>query len=409
MRRRCVGIRNFLPAFNSLAAARPSFLKHTNRVSHIMSCNASSNCCGGSGSSEKAPATSINESVQNYYGKVLSTTKDLKTSACTPGSKPKREILEMLKAVPKEIKEKYYGCGSPLPFGIEGLNVLDLGSGSGQDCYLAASLVGPTGSVTGVDMTEEQLAVARKYVDSYCLETLKYPKANLTFKTGYIEMLKEAGIENESMDLVISNCVVNLSPDKRAVLQGCFNALREGGELYFSDVYCDRRLPEEVRKNETLWGECIAGALYIEDFKRICHQVGFTDPRQLSIDPITVTDPDLADICGNARFFSITYRCFKLKNLETLCEDYGQVAYYKGTIPTHKHSYALDDHHVFETNRPMLVCGNSASMVGESWLKPHFTIVGDTKTHYGLFDCSSPPPVSSGASDPTPSAGGSCC
>ena len=81
---------------------------------------------------------------------------------------------------------------------------------------------------------------------------------------------------------VISNCVINLSPDKDAVLQGTYNALREGGELYFSDVYSDRRIPEAVRQHKVLWGECLSGALYIEDFKRICHKVGFSDPRQLS-------------------------------------------------------------------------------------------------------------------------------
>jgi hypothetical protein len=148
--------------------------------------------------------------------------------------------------------------------------------------------------------------------------------------------------------------------------------------------------------------------LYIEDFKRICHQVGFTDPRQLAASPILVTDPELQDLVGEAKFYSITYRCFKLPQLETLCEDYGQVAYYKGTLPTHKHSYALDDHHVFETNRPMLVCGNTAAMVGDSWLSPHFKIVGDTKVHYGLFDCA-PAPASSDASGGASDSGASCC
>lgn len=372
-----------------------------------------STCCGGQQqsnmSTECCPPKqdAQHESVQNYYGKVLSNTKDLKTSACTPSMKPKREIVDMLKKVPTEIKEKYYGCGSPLPFGIDGLHVLDLGSGSGQDCYLAADMVGPSGSVTGVDMTDEQLSVARKYVDEYCTKTLGYPKPNLEFKKGFIEFLKDAGIKDGSMDLVISNCVINLSPDKKAVLQGCYDALKEGGELYFSDVYVDRRLPEHVRKHEVLWGECLAGALYIEDFKRICHQVGFTDPRQLSIDPITVNDPELAEICSNAKFYSITYRCFKLESLETLCEDFGQVAFYKGTIPTHSHSYALDDHHVFEKNRPMLVCGNSAAMVEESWLKPHFNVIGNREEHFGLFDCSSPAPAAPAASDAP--AGGGCC
>lgn len=347
----------------------------------------------------------VYSSVQNYYGKVLGTSKDLLTTACTTGSAPPQLIKDTLKLVPQEIKDKYYGCGTPLPMGIDGLSVLDLGSGSGQDCYLAASLVGPKGSVTGVDMTDEQLEVANRHVEAYTTGTLGYPEANLSFKKGYIEFLDKAGVLPGSMDMVISNCVINLSPNKPQVLQGVYDALKDGGELHFSDVYVDRRLSEEVRNHDTLLGECLGGALYIEDFKRICHQVGFSDPRQLSIAPIAVTDPGLQQLLGEARFYSITYRCFKLPELESLCEDFGQVAYYKGTIPTHQSTYALDDHHIFETGRPMLVCGNTAAMVGNSWLAPHFDVVGDTSTHFGLFDCSSPvaPTASDGA------AGGACC
>ncbi len=88
------------------------------------------------------------------------------------------------------------------------------------------------------------------------------------------------------------------------------------------------------------------------------------------------------------------HRLFKLPGrLETLCEDYGQVATYKGTIPGHIHAYDLDDHHTLETGRPMLVCGNTASMLGETWLAPHFDVLGNRNTHFGLFDCSAPAPV----------------
>ena len=330
------------------------------------------------------------ENVQEYYGKVLSTSKDLKTSACTTANAPPSSIKKAMRKVPQEVKDKYYGCGSPLPTGISGLSVLDLGSGSGRDCYLASQLVGEKGSVVGIDMTDEQLDVARKYADEYCQSILGYPSTNLRFEKGYIEYIQDAGVENESIDLVISNCVVNLSPEKEKVIQGVYNALRYGGELYFSDVYCDRRLSEEIRADKVLWGECISGALYVEDFKRICNKVGFTDVRQVDKAPISITDPELKRIVGEAKFFSITYRCFKLKDLETLCEDYGQVAYYNGTIPDSEHSYKLDDHHIFETKRPMLVCGNTASMLEDSWLSKHFKVVGDRSVHFGLFDCSGP-------------------
>lgn len=345
-------------------------------------------CCNND--SEKSQKETI-ESVKEYYGEILKTTKDLKTNACTTAGAPPLIIREAISKVPKEVLEKYYGCGSPLPTGLTGLSVLDLGSGSGRDCYIAANLVGEKGKVVGIDMTDEQLDVAKKYKEEYCKKTLGYSKSNLSFTKGFIEDIKSAGIVNESVDLVISNCVVNLSPNKEAVIKGVYDALKYGGEFYFSDVYSDRRIPKLVREHKILWGECISGALYIEDFKRICSQVGFKDVRMLSSTPILITDPELKDICGNTKFYSITYRCFKLPNIETLCEDYGQIAVYKGTLPGHLHGYKLDDHHFFQTNKPMLVCGNSAGMVGESWLKPHFNIIGDRSVHYGLFeDCSKP-------------------
>jgi len=351
------------------------------------------------------------ESVQNYYGKVLSSSKDLKTSACTSSNKPMPSVLQALRKVPEPVLAKFYGCGTPLPTSIEGLSVLDLGCGSGRDCYMASALVGPEGSVTGIDMTAEQLGTARAHQGELA-ETLGY--SNMRFLEGMIEFIGKAGVAKESVDLVISNCVVNLSPDKQAVIQGCFESLRPGGELYFSDVYCDRRLPTATREDDVMLGECLGGALYTEDFRRICHKVGFLDPRELTREEIVVTDPALKLLCGNAKFYSITYRCFKLPDqLETLCEDYGQVAYYKGTITDHPSTYALDDHHVFETGRPMLVCGNTASMVGDSWLAKHFEVIGTRDVHYGLFDCSSPSmaDATSGSIDCGPPSGqaGACC
>lgn len=172
----------------------------------------------------------------------------------------------MIRRVPEPVRAKFYGCGAPLPLGIEGLRVLDLGSGSGRDCYVCAALVGERGSVTGIDMTEEQLATAREHVDEWT-RALGYREPNMRFIRGEIEYLDRAGIADASVDLVISNCVINLSPDKPRVLREAYRVLADGGELYFSDVYCDRRLPDAVRKDKVLWGDCIAGAMYAEDFR----------------------------------------------------------------------------------------------------------------------------------------------
>jgi len=350
------------------------------------------------------------DSVKEYYGKVLATSKDLKTTACTAAGAPPPRIRDLIKRVPREVREKFYGCGAPLPMGIDGLRVLDLGSGSGRDCYVASALVGEAGSVTGVDMTDEQLAVARGHAEEWRAE-LGHAESNLKFVKGEIEYLDKAGIEDQSVDVIISNCVVNLSPDKPRVIREAYRVLAPGGEMYFSDVYCDRRLPQEVQEHEVLWGECIAGALYIEDFRRIAQAAGFTDPRVLGAAPITVEDPELKKVVGEAKFYSITYRLFKLPGLlEDKCEDYGQFVTYKGTIEGSESAYQLDDHHRIEKGKPFLVCGNTAAMLGEggvSWLAKHFDVHGDRSTHYGLFDCGDGS-VSFAADAGAPS-GGACC
>lgn len=343
----------------------------------------------------------VRKEVSEYYGETLAKTEDLKTNACLTSKAPSKAIREILATVPSEVIAKYYGCGSPLPQGIEGLSVLDLGCGSGRDCYVASKLVGPQGKVTGVDMTPQQLDVAKRNQAAYA-ETLGY--ANMTFVQGTIENL--GSIPSDSIDIIISNCVVNLSPDKPAVLREAFRVLREGGEFYFSDVYGDRRLPAAIAEHKVLVGECVGGALYEQDFLRIARRVGFTDPRVLDSAPIDIKDPALIELVGEANFTSVTYRLFKLPELlESLCEDYGQVVVYKGTIPGHRHAYQLDDHHRLETGRPMLVCGNSAAMVGDSWLGKHFTVTGDRSTHFGLFPCG-PEPVAAAAA---PGGGESCC
>ena len=208
--------------------------------------------------------------------------------------------------------------------------MLDLGCGTGRDVYAIAQLVGATGSVVGVDMTPEQLDVARQHQD-YHRDVFGYD--NIQFLHGFIERLDELELEAQSFDVIISNCVVNLSPDKEAVLRGVKRLLKAGGEFYFSDVYADRRVPESVRNDAVLYGECLGGALYWNDFQRLAHRHGFADPRLVSDRPLEITDPILATRAGNLRFFSATYRLFNIENLETACEDYGQAVIYRGSTP----------------------------------------------------------------------------
>lgn len=333
---------------------------------------------------DSSPAAAVIESVREYYGRVLKSSADLKTSACCLGETLPAHVREALRDVHPEVLERFYGCGSPIPPALEGATVLDLGSGSGRDCYVLSKLVGRSGRVIGVDMTEEQLDVARRH---RAWHAERYGYANVEFRSGYIEDLASAGIADASVDLVVSNCVLNLSPDKPRVFREIFRVLKPGGELYFSDVFADRRIPPALAADPVLLGECLGGALYIEDFRREMARVGCLDARVLVSSPLALGDPQIERKAGHIRFFSMTVRAFKL-DLEDRCEDFGQVAIYLGTEPNHPHAFVLDDHHRLEAGRPMRVCGNTADMLGLTRYAPHFRVIGDKSVHFGLFDCS---------------------
>ncbi|MFP5306645.1 MAG: methyltransferase domain-containing protein, partial [Gammaproteobacteria bacterium] len=317
------------------------------------------------------------------YGEVLKSSADLKTSACCLAEAMPRHLAALLSEIHPEVRERFYGCGSPLPQALDGATVLDLGCGSGRDCYLLSRLVGPGGRVIGIDMTDAQLEVARRHL-GYHADRFGY--ANVEFRHGYIEALAAAGIADASVDVVVSNCVLNLSPDKARVFREIFRVLKPGGELYFSDVFADRRIPPALATDPVLLGECLGGALYVEDFRRLIAQAGCLDARVVSSAPLAINNPEIERAIGFVGFRSMTVRAFKL-DLEDRCEDYGQVARYLGTLSEHPHAFELDDHHRFESGRPLLVCGNTADMLTRTRYSPHFRVDGDKRTHHGLFDC----------------------
>jgi len=326
----------------------------------------------------------MHELVKDYYGKQLSGSADLKTTACCDASGVPPWLKPLLARIHPEVLERYYGCGLVCPPLLEGCRVLDLGSGSGRDVYALAQLVGPTGEVVGVDMTEEQLAVAMRHRDHH-RAAFGFARDNVRFLHGYIERLDELELAPGGFDVIVSNCVVNLSPDKDAVLRGVQRLLKPGGEFYFSDVYADRRVPEAVKNDPVLYGECLGGALYWNDFLSLARRAGFDDPRLVEDRPLAVTDPALAPSVGGLKFFSATYRLFKLDALEPACEDHGQAVVYRGTIPEHAHEFVLDKHHRIEAGRIFPVCGNTFRMLKESRLAPHFDFHGDFSRHYGIF------------------------
>ena len=327
----------------------------------------------------------IHQEVQDYYGTELQKSEDLKTNACCTLSKPPKHIMEALNLVSDEVNAKYYGCGLTIPSDVKGLRILDLGSGSGRDCYIAGKLVGENGYVIGVDMTDEQLKVANDGIE-YHRKQFGYAKSNVEFIKGNIEKLDELNLEKGSFDVIISNCVINLATDKLKVLQDAYELLKPGGEMYFSDVYSDCRIPQHLQEDKVLWGECLSGALYWNDFLRTAKKAGFTDPRAIEDKPITIENEAVEELVGDIKFYSVTYRLWKIEGLESDCEDYGQAVAYKGGIPEEKLGFLLDEHHYFPKGKVMSVCGNTYNMLHETRFKKHFDFHGTWDTHFGIFE-----------------------
>jgi len=323
--------------------------------------------------------------VSKYYGEDLQSTNDLQTNACCTLSKPPKHITKALSQISEEVKSKYYGCGLTIPTAVEGLRILDLGSGSGRDCYIASKLVGENGSVVGVDMTDAQVEVANNNLE-YHREKFGYKKSNVQFIKGNIENLGELNLEKGSFDLIISNCVLNLANDKLKVLKDAYDLLKPGGEMYFSDVYSDRRIPQQLQDNRILWGECLSGALYWNDFLNFAKKAGFTDPRVTEDKPVTVDNPALEELLGDIEFYSVTYRLFKIEDLESDCEDYGQAVMYKGGIPEEEFACELDNHHYFPKGKIESVCGNTYNMLHQTRFQKYFDFYGTWDTHYGIYE-----------------------
>ena len=177
-------------------------------------------------------------------------------------------------------------CGNPLAFGYinNGDVVLDLGSGAGKDVFLAAQKVGDAGRAIGVDMTSEMLALARKNAVKFFTTT---GLANVEFREGHMENLP---VEDASVDVVISNCVINLSPDKPQVFREVYRVLKPGGRMIVSDIVLNRTLPESARNDADLYAACIAGALLRDEYLQAIHDAGFRNVKTLSDHTYTVAN-----------------------------------------------------------------------------------------------------------------------
>jgi SAM-dependent methyltransferase len=221
----------------------------------------------------------IKKIVRDQYGKIANYSS---SSCCSPSVEPKASAsccgptesinelgysIEDLKNIP-EGANLNLGCGNPTASaGLkEGETVLDLGSGAGIDCFLAANRVGESGKVIGVDMTYQMLDKARE-------NAVKGDYENVEFRLGEIENLPVA---DNSVDVIVSNCVINLSTDKKRVYQEAYRVLKPGGRIVVSDIVLHKELPESIKKNMKAYAGCIAGAMLKDDYLNVIKDVGFT-------------------------------------------------------------------------------------------------------------------------------------
>ena len=243
-----------------------------------------------------------------------------------------------LEALPRELIDRDYGCGDPSRYVATGESVLDLGSGGGKVCYIAAQIVGPTGRVVGVDMNEDMLALARKYRksigDRLGFHNVQFHKGRIQdlaldldrfeqylqahpvggsddwFRTqAYVDELRssEPMIGSDSIDVIVSNCVLNLvaPPARRQLFSEMFRVLKQGGRAVISDIVSDRPVPDELRRDPTLWSGCMGGAFVEAGLLDAMSQAGFLCPEiiQRAAEP-WATIEDIA-------FRSVTVRTYK--------------------------------------------------------------------------------------------------
>jgi ubiquinone/menaquinone biosynthesis C-methylase UbiE len=242
-------------------------LKDADEIQPAEVISSQSGCCGSSQEIAVIKSGEIRDQVQDFYA-----ARALNSSACCGDEQASVNTLydvELIDDLPEDVAGFTLGCGDPITLAElqPGDTVLDLGSGGGLDCFLAAKIVGPEGRVIGLDMTPEMLARARSTAERLGFEQVE-------FREGYLE---EMPVSDGSVDVIVSNCVINLSPDKPKVFAEMYRVLRPGGRIAVSDIVTNGELPEVVRENMVAWGACIAGALDQQDYSEGLQAAGFVN------------------------------------------------------------------------------------------------------------------------------------
>ncbi len=388
------------------------------------------------------PGENITQTVSDRYARAASTGEQM----CCPTS---YDMSHLKTFIPEEVLKISYGCGTPagLKTVSAGETVLDIGSGGGIDCFEASRLVGPTGRVIGIDMTDTMLAIARKNTAAVATN-LGYPSSNVEFRKGLADAMP---VEDDTVDLIISNCVINLAPDKRKVFREMFRVAKPGGRFTISDIVADQPVPQYLIHDAEKWGDCLSGALTLTDYMAGMTEGGFAGIHLIKSSPWQRID--------GIHFFSVTLTGYKLPlnaptaglGYVTLRGPFSRVVderrttYTRG-IPqpltsesalllsqppftTHfvlssapvtldqadprwtavlpeqtpcvwKGDYALlagpfleaqdDDHHLYRRGEPLEICSKSLKVLESEGYAPHFAILNRAGQHVtgGALTCS---------------------
>lgn len=352
--------------------------------------------------------TTTEETEAGVYQRYARAASEVEMALCCP-VEYNREYLQV---IPEEVIERDYGCGDPSPYLRPGDTVLDLGSGGGKLCFIAAQVVGPTGQVIGVDCNTEMLSLARKHAPTVA-SRIGYQ--NIDFRYGMIQDLKldlakletelsqqpirsahdflrlrsleeqlrieSPLIEDESIDVVVSNCVLNLvkQSDRRELFREIYRVLRRGGRAAISDIVCDEIVPEEMQKDTELWSGCLSGAYREDEFLKAFEEVGF-----YGIEIVKRSAEPWQTIQG-IEFRSITIVAYKGK--EGPCLERNQAVVYRGPFK----KVEDDDGHIYLRGERMAVCDKTFQLLSrppyENYFEPVLPLVEVPLENAQEYDC----------------------
>jgi len=300
------------------------------------------------------PIDEIAQKVSDRYAKAASTGEQI----CCPTD---YNFADLRSFIPEEVLKISYGCGTPA--GLKTVRpsetVLDIGSGGGIDCFEAARLVGPAGRVIGIDMTDTMLAIARRNA-AVVAANLGYPASNIEFRKGRAEAMP---IEDGMVDLIISNCVINLAPDKRKVFREMFRVAKVGGRFTISDIVSDQTVPQYLVHDTQKWGDCLSGALTLTEYIGGMVDAGFWAVHLVKSSPWQIID--------GIHFFSITLTGYKPSAVPS--ESTVRYATLRGPF-----SRVVDERGTtFQRGIPVRISPETTLLLSLTPLANHFVLSGD--------------------------------